>query len=98
MNILPIIAMIFASLYQGISQTSTAFAFAALLAIAFAADLLKEFNAPQVTFASDHVSAVNIHQKTTEKDQELRFYSIVDYDRFYNDVNCLQAYLELQWK
>ena len=98
MNILPIIAMIFASLYQGISETSTAFAFAELLAIAFAARLLKEFNAPQVTFTSDPVSAVHTHQKTTEQEQELLFYSSVDYDRFYDDVDCLQAYQELKWE
>ena len=99
MNKLPIIAMILASLYQGISQTSTAFAFVALVAIAFAAGLFKEFNAPRVTFASDPVSAVNTRQKTTKKEQELLFYSSVDYERFeYDDVDCLQAYQELQWE
>ena len=81
---LPIIAMIFVSLYQyqGISQTSTA----------FAAGVLKEFNAPRVTLVSDHVSAVNTCQKITKKEEELLFYSNVDYERFeYADVDCLQA-------
>ena len=100
MNILPIIAMIFASLYQGISQTSTAFAFVALVAITFAAGLFKEFNAhARVTFASDPVSAVETREKTTKEEQELFFYSPVDYERFeYDDYDCIQAYQELKWE
>ena len=98
MNKLPFITIILASLYQGISGTSMTFAFAMLLAIAFAAGLLKEFNASQVTFASDPVSAVHTRQKTTEKEQELLFYSSADYDRFYDDVDCQQAYQDLQWE
>lgn len=85
--------MIFASLYQSISQISTAFAFAALLAIAFAAGLLKEFNPyHQVTFGSDPVSAFTTCQKTTKKEKDLLFYSSVDFERFEDENDCLQAY------
>jgi hypothetical protein len=82
MNILPLIAMIFASLYQGVSQTSTAFALAALIAITFAAGLFQEFRVHHVMFASDPVSAVITRPKITKEQQQQLFYSSDDYETF----------------
>ena len=94
MNILPLMAMIFASLYQGISQTSTAFALAALIAITFAAGLFQEFRVHRVMFASDPVSSVITRPKITKEQQQQLFYSSYDYDEF--DYHSIQAHQELK--
>jgi hypothetical protein len=96
MNILPLVAMIFASLYQGISQTSTAFALAALIAVTFAAGLFQEFRVHRVMFASDPVSAVTTRPKVTKKEQRDLFYSSLDYETFDLDNHSIQAHQELQ--
>ena len=88
--------MIFASLYQGISQTSTAFALAALIAITFAAGLFQEFRVHRVMFASDPVSAVTYRPKVTKKEKENLFYSSLDFDKFDFDDHSIQAYQELK--